>query len=311
MRIDLGIAILILILATLTIPMGEKIDGWCYQLQGFEPSDTATGCRVLVIDYSRDGTDQGMYSSEEIGGLVEEGIEVYAYLSIGEAEDYRFYWQDTWSTDPPEWLAEENPEWPGNYLVRYWMAGWRDILDQYISRIVSQGFTGVYLDKVDSYYTWSLKGHDINWTAGEMADLIIWIRSRLPSHMKIIPQNGVDILLYRPDLIDIVDGWGIEDLFYNGPERQDPLDTRWRMRFIEELLEAGRDIYLVEYLYNGELTREIVSLHIEARLHGLNPYVAHVDRALDEIIVIPGIQPETDPYRLLYTAIKALGWWNG
>ena len=311
MRIDLGIAVLLLVLASITMPLGPRLEGWCYQLQDFEPRDLPPGCSVLVIDYSRDGTDQGMYSSEEIGRLVEQGVEVYAYLSIGEAEDYRFYWRDEWSTDPPAWLAEENPEWPGNYLVRYWMQGWREILDQYIARIVSQGFTGVYLDKVDSYYTWSLKGYDINWTANEMANLITWIRDRLPDNMKIMPQNGVDILLYRPDLIDVVDGWGLEDLFYNGPERQDPGDTAWRMRFVEELRSAGKDIYVVEYLYSGELTREIVSLHIEARLNGLHPYVAHQDRALDEIVVIPGIQPETDPYSLIQTAIKRLGWWNG
>ena len=45
---------------------------------------------------------------------------VLAYLSIGEAEDYRSYWQRDWSVSPPAWLGAENPDWPGNYAVNYW-----------------------------------------------------------------------------------------------------------------------------------------------------------------------------------------------
>jgi len=49
---------------------------------------------------------------------------IIAYLSIGEAEDYRYYWQTEWQTNLPPWLAEENPDWPGNYKVRYWDKDW-------------------------------------------------------------------------------------------------------------------------------------------------------------------------------------------
>ena len=83
---------------------------------------------------------------------------VLAYLSIGEAEDYRYYWQEVWSSSPPAWLEIENPEWEGNYLVEYWDPGWRSIIyggeDSYLSRIIHTGFHGVYLDRVDSFETW-------------------------------------------------------------------------------------------------------------------------------------------------------------
>ena len=83
---------------------------------------------------------------------------VLAYLSIGEAEDYRFYWQEVWPSSPPAWLHAENPEWEGNYLVEYWDSGWRSIIFEgegsYLSRIIDTGFHGVYLDGVDSFETW-------------------------------------------------------------------------------------------------------------------------------------------------------------
>jgi cysteinyl-tRNA synthetase len=53
---------------------------------------------------------------------------VIAYMSIGEAEDYRYYWQDDWYAHPPAWLRAENPDWPGNYLVAYWDPAWQGII---------------------------------------------------------------------------------------------------------------------------------------------------------------------------------------
>ncbi len=64
---------------------------------------------------------------------------VIAYMSIGEAEDYRYYWKNEWKTNPPEWLDEENPNWKGNYKVKYWIKGWQKII---------YGDDNSYLDKI-------------------------------------------------------------------------------------------------------------------------------------------------------------------
>ncbi len=31
---------------------------------------------------------------------------VVAYMSIGEAEDYRYYWKDEWGKNAPDWLRQ-------------------------------------------------------------------------------------------------------------------------------------------------------------------------------------------------------------
>jgi len=80
---------------------------------------------------------------------------VLAYLSIGEAEDYRPYWKAVWKAAPPPWLHAENPDWPGNYKVRYWMEDWQRLLmggeGSRLHRIVEAGFDGVYLDIIDAF----------------------------------------------------------------------------------------------------------------------------------------------------------------
>jgi len=80
---------------------------------------------------------------------------VIGYLSIGEAENYRYYWQLEWKENPPAWLLDENPNWPGNYKVRYWDTEWHAIIygnhNSYLAKILTAGFDGVYLDLIDAY----------------------------------------------------------------------------------------------------------------------------------------------------------------
>ncbi len=80
---------------------------------------------------------------------------VICYMSIGEAEDYRYYWQSEWDKDKPEWLDKENPDWEGNYKVWYWEKEWQDIIfgndNSYLKKILDAGFDGVYLDIIDAF----------------------------------------------------------------------------------------------------------------------------------------------------------------
>lgn len=80
---------------------------------------------------------------------------VICYMSIGEAEDYRYYWQPSWNANPPSWLGSVNPDWPGNYKVEYWQPEWQAIItgndSSYTRRILNSGFDGVYLDLVDAF----------------------------------------------------------------------------------------------------------------------------------------------------------------
>lgn len=80
---------------------------------------------------------------------------VIAYLSIGEAEDYRYYWNESWHVGSPSWLHAENPDWEGNYKVQYWDAEWQEIIygneNAFLDKIIDAGFDGAYLDIIDAF----------------------------------------------------------------------------------------------------------------------------------------------------------------
>lgn len=80
---------------------------------------------------------------------------VAAYMSVGEAEDYRYYWQPEWNDNPPDWLDAANDDWAGSYRAKYWRREWKDLLygskEAYLDKIIGAGFDGAFLDVVDGY----------------------------------------------------------------------------------------------------------------------------------------------------------------
>jgi cysteinyl-tRNA synthetase, unknown class len=80
---------------------------------------------------------------------------VLCYVSIGEAEDYRFYWKKGWKPGNPAFIGKENPQWKRNFAAKYWEPAWQAVFiggkDSYLSRVQAAGFDGIYLDKVDEH----------------------------------------------------------------------------------------------------------------------------------------------------------------
>ncbi len=81
---------------------------------------------------------------------------VIAYMNIGSAEKYRYYWKDYWVLHHPVWLRKKYDGYSDEIWVAYWNQTWQDIIygndDSYTHKVISAGFDGVYLDNVEAYY---------------------------------------------------------------------------------------------------------------------------------------------------------------
>ncbi len=283
----------------------HEITSWAYQLQNADPNEVATsGFDLAVIDYSRDGTEEGEYSHDEIATIVRGNVTPVAYISIGEAENYRFYWNSSWDSLPPPWLGPENPNWQGNFAVRYWYQDWHEIIFSYLNRILSQGFKGVYLDKVDEFEFWS--EFDTTMSEQAAADSMInfileiarYCKSRAGEDFLIIPQNGETLLRFDDsgELLREISGWAVEDLFYDGLLPNPPEVIYERLRYFNIVLNSGRFVLSVDYVddgtgYHGENKNRIDDYRARAISSNLIPYAARSDRELDELNIIPGVQP--------------------
>jgi cysteinyl-tRNA synthetase len=204
------------------------------------------------------------------------GRKVIAYLSIGEAEDYRAYWQKSWSTNAPAFLLGENPEWKGNFRVKYWQADWQKIILADVDKIMAAGFDGVYLDIVDGFETFEQDGKKFvddrvnpETKQSYRRDMVDWVKAVALRARKtnraalVIPQNGTQLLAHA-DFLGAVDAVGVEDLFTNGDKLQKAADTKYGLECIAPMTALHKPVLDVEYARSKERqakVRELAAQH--------------------------------------------------
>lgn len=275
-----------------------KVKSWAYQLRIVDLAPLAASTAdLLVVDHG--------YAARHNGKLIFDAAEVarlktkpdggrrivLAYMSIGEAEQYRFYWQGDWCkrATAPTWIGAVNPAWPGNYPVRFWDPGWQQIIlapeTGYLARIKAQGFDGVYLDRTDVYGEWT-EEH-----AGAEKDMVAFLgriataaRKSDPSFI-VVMQNAEE-LLPRREVRRLLDGVAKEDLLYGADFSEaanTPDSVAASLKDLRQARADGIAIFAVEYLSDPSAVaaafRSLVG-------HGFLPFVA--PRLLDRLNPQPG-----------------------
>lgn len=239
------IASLILALLFSACQSSKRFGYWGYQLQNYEKKHALTRIydskRMLwVIDYSRDGGPEAELSPRQIALLKKNSNTIISYLSIGEAEEGRFYYPHF----DQSVIVSQNQEFKDNYKVRYWEPKWQDIFlvdapksygKSYLTRIIDAGFDGVYLDIIDAFYELGKTHKQRIERADQMVDFIARIsqfgKARRPDFFVIV-QNGTELIRYtrqHAQFWNAIDGVGIESVFFGGPKRNDNdlnIDTR-------------------------------------------------------------------------------------
>jgi cysteinyl-tRNA synthetase len=81
---------------------------------------------------------------------------VIAYMNIGSAEKFRYYWESDWKRGKPDWLKKKYNGYDDEIWVEYWHPTWKNIIygysDSYTKKLLQSGFDGAYLDNVEAFY---------------------------------------------------------------------------------------------------------------------------------------------------------------
>ena len=126
---------------------------WGYQLRNLDEAPRKniadSPYDLVVVDYAR-GEDRNEIplTKDEVAAMQKkpDGSKrlIIAYLSIGETENYRYYWKKEWDKQRPSWMGKENKEWKANYLAKYWEPEWQKIIygspEAYVDRVLAAGF---------------------------------------------------------------------------------------------------------------------------------------------------------------------------
>lgn len=81
---------------------------------------------------------------------------VLAYINIGSAENFRYYWDGNWIVGDPAWIKKKYAGYDDEFYVEFWNPEWQKIIygnkESYMKKILDAGFDGAYLDNVEAYY---------------------------------------------------------------------------------------------------------------------------------------------------------------
>ncbi len=248
-----------------------EITSWAYQIADVNADAIAAlNVDLAVIDYSSDGDEETAFKPADLARMKQRpdgGLKKIAcYMSIGEAEDYRYYWQPSWKPGKsPAWLDALNPDWPGNFKVRFWDPQWQAVIlgspQSYLDKILAAGFDGVYLDIIDAFEYWRdtkaerpAADKDMIAFVGRIA---AYARARNPEFL-IIPQNG-EALLEDPGYRSIISVQAKEDIFFgaDGDGKPNPKSSvNDCLGYLKYARADGIPIIAVEYLdENGQISQ--------------------------------------------------------
>jgi cysteinyl-tRNA synthetase len=229
----------------------RQVKLWAYQLQYLD-DDGAVDALVeshydmFVLEPTRSDRDTADFDTKGMvqrlhnssGKNLERRL-VIAYIDIGEAEDWRWYWKKDWvapkgkKRGDPDFLIAEDPDgWSGNYPVAYWDKRWRNIMiydkNSALNQVIDDGFDGIYMDWVEACYDETVEeaaeddGVD---PAKEMVRFIKRIRKharkRDPDFL-LIQQNACELWEDRRRIFRLVDGFAQEHVYFRGEA-----DTDW------------------------------------------------------------------------------------
>ena len=244
----------------------DPVKSWGYQLQRLDVAALAASpFDLLVIDHAPDRVEsvELLFRHNEIEPLKvkpDGGRRVVlAYMSIGEAERYRFYWDDKWLEKGtcPAWLGPVNPQWIGNYPVQYWEPQWQSLMfgnsDSYVDRVLDAGFDGIYLDRADVYEQFKSRPTAQADMVAFMTKLIDHARSIKPAALVVL-QNAEE-LLRNKDIQTRLDGAAKESLYFNADKAGEPMPLDEQQASASDLRllkRAGGKVMVVEYLDRAE-----------------------------------------------------------
>ncbi|MEI6725938.1 MAG: MJ1477/TM1410 family putative glycoside hydrolase, partial [Actinomycetes bacterium] len=287
--------------APLVQPAWSQVDDFLYQLQHLDPVKAGDSrFDAVITDYAENGHEATRFTPGQIAALQHSpggAKRVLAYMSIGEAETYRWYWQKAWDANgdgvpdagAPSWLGRSNPDWIDNYKVRFWEPGWQKLIygtpQSYLDKIIADGYDGVYLDIIDAYEYWGPGGQGRPVRASAAQDMVDFVRA-LAHYARVVkgkpdfaifPQNGAS-LGKHPEYMAVVTGIGQEDTWYNGDVV--PSWTAGNVRALERFRRAGKLVLCTDYCRRPAHIDRFYRL---AQAHGFVPYATVRD--LDRMVV--------------------------
>lgn len=201
------------------------------------------------------------------------------YVSIGEAERFRWYWH---LIEGREFILWENEHWKDDFLIDIRSSLWQDLLlEKIIPKIINKGYSGLFFDTIDTpLYLEEIDPEKFKGSAAAVGLLIKRIREKYPQ-LILVSNNGLRGLKHFGAYIDIFLIEGLHTTYDFVKKNYAIADTSWsrqRTGFLDEHehLVHGKPILVIDYMLPDQAELRKYSLQ-RCTQRGFLPYHTTVE----------------------------------
>ncbi len=259
-------------------PAEAKRAGWLVYYSDKIPVETFEDFTIIVFDSDH---------HPPLQPLKKQGKKLLGYISLGEVEGYRSYFDEV---EAEGILLQENSNWKESYFIDLRDPRWHArVIEELVPEILAKGFDGLFLDTLDN--ATSLEEQDDQIYRGmtsAAAGLVSGIRRQFP-HITIMMNRAYELLPEVEKIIDIVLGESVYATydFENKKYQWVPeLDYRYQVSLLRA---AGKRcpslrIFTLDYWDPGDQAG-LRKIYRVQRANGFEPYVSTIE--LDRVVLEP------------------------
>jgi cysteinyl-tRNA synthetase len=252
---------------TLALDAPIEYKSWLYYLNDIQLYKIGTTTVDLAIIETQ--KDRILFSKDQIDKLKVKSDgsnrHIFAYLSLGDAENYRGYWKKEWNKKKPSWLGNESKIWKGNHDVTNLMSDeWLEISKGMVDEVINSGYDGILIS--------GLKDTNKN-TLKFLQEITSYIKSK-NENIKIFVQD-IESFASNDAFVSMIDGVVKQGLVYselsNGLTGRKNIETKIKttVNNLNLLKSKEKDVLVVEYV-SGKKWEEAKKIIEDNKFIGLS-----------------------------------------
>ena len=224
--------------------------------EGLTSDDKETDQLLFLAKYKTVILSPGSFTKKDLQYLHRAGTKAYAYINVGALEEY-----------DPEYLRFKKlslapyENWEDESWVDVSDTDWQNYITEKIAKeIVELGFDGFFLDNFDVYYLFPeekiYRGLDAVLGGLQKYKMPIILNGGDSYVSRAIEENSTNLLFQGVNQEDVFTAYHFDT---NTSSLQDSDTRSYYQDYLEKAKDAGLSVYILEYMANKELSKEVSS----------------------------------------------------
>jgi len=224
--------------------------------EGLTSDDKETDQLLFLAKYKTVILSPGSFTKKDLQYLHRAGTKSYAYINVGALEEY-----------DPEYLRFKKltlapyENWEDESWVDVSDKEWQNYITEKIAKEIAElGFDGFFLDNFDVYYLFPeekiYRGLDAVLGGLQKYKMPIILNGGDSYVSRAIEENATDLLFQGVNQEDVFTAYQFDT---NTSSLQDSDTRSYYQDYLEKAKDAGLSVYILEYMANKELSKEVSS----------------------------------------------------